>query len=484
MTTILKSRNQWIPAAIAVVTSALLYFFSTGLNGIGALLFIAPLPVLVISYSIGARAAYLVAFLAYLLGMLNLLGYLLMLAPAVVVALLMTVSALAFAFSVLLARAAAVRLKPWLAVFAYPFVSTAFEFVNNLLSPNGSAGSLAYTQTHFLPLIQVAAITGIWGITFIVTLVPAALSLMWQVRRSKVEMIRTLATPAIIVAAVLIFGWIRLAEPRTQKPILVGLAAADTTVKYFRTTDPAKSLEVVRQYAHRATDLAGFGAKVVVLPEKFAAFTPQSDDSACSILKQTAVAGNVTIIAGLDDVSPTLDTNSAVVFFPDGKELRYYKRFLVPGFEAGYYSGDEPLVFPFGGTTAGVEICKDMDFPSWSREYGKRGVGLLLVPAWDFTVDGEFHMRMALLRGVENGFSIVRCAQQGLLTVSDYRGEIIAKQATSGSPEILLISSVSPGPGNTFYSLAGDWLGWLSVAAALSFVIIIVLKRWKGALQA
>ena len=150
--------------------------------------------------------------------MLNLIAYLLMLAPAVIVALLMIMSSLAFAFSVMRSRAPAVRMKPWLAVFAFPFVSTAFEFINSLLSPNGTAGSLAYTQAHLLPLIQVASITGIWGITFVVTLVPAALSLLWLVRGSIMEMLRTLATPAVFVAAVLIFGWIRLAEPRTQKP--------------------------------------------------------------------------------------------------------------------------------------------------------------------------------------------------------------------------------------------------------------------------
>ncbi len=479
----LKNNNKWIPTAAAVVTSALLYFYSTGLNGIGALVFVAPLPILLLSHSLSSRDAFLAAFIAYLLGMLNLIGYLLVFAPAVIVAFLMIMSSLAFAFSVMLSRAAAVRMKPWLAVFAFPFFSTAFEFINSLLSPNGTAGSLAYTQAHFLPLIQVASITGIWGITFIATLVPAAFSMLWLVRRSKVDMLRTLAAPTILMAAVLIFGWIRLAEPRTQKPILVGLAATDTTIKYFHTTDPEKSLEVIRQYSHRARDLAGFGARVVVLPEKFAAVMLRSEDSAYSILTRTAIAGKVAIVAGLNDVSTRLDTNSPLVFFPDGKVLRYYKRFLVPGFETGYYSGDKPLVVPFGDATAGVEICKELDFPYWSREYGMRGVGLLFVPAWDFTIDGEFHMRMALLRGVESGFSIVRCAQQGLLTVSDYRGQIIAKQSTSGSPEVLLLSSVSPGPGKTFYTAAGNWFGWLSIAAALSFLIAIILKRPKRALQ-
>jgi apolipoprotein N-acyltransferase len=55
-----------------------------------------------------------------------------------------------------------------------------------------------------------------------------------------------------------------------------------------------------------------------------------------------------------------------------------------------------------------MTICKDMDFPGLSREYGQDDTALLLVPAWDFELDGWLHGRMAILRGVESGFSIAR----------------------------------------------------------------------------
>jgi hypothetical protein len=50
----------------------------------------------------------------------------------------------------------------------------------------------------------------------------------------------------------------------------------------------------------------------------------------------------------------------------------------------------------------GVEICKDMDFPALTQRYADANVELLLVPAWDFRVDGWLHSRMAIMRGVEN----------------------------------------------------------------------------------
>ena len=55
-----------------------------------------------------------------------------------------------------------------------------------------------------------------------------------------------------------------------------------------------------------------------------------------------------------------------------------------------------------------------------------RWPSLLLVPAWDFDVDGWLHGRMAILRGVESGFSIVRAPKQGILTVTDDRGRVLA----------------------------------------------------------
>lgn len=51
----------------------------------------------------------------------------------------------------------------------------------------------------------------------------------------------------------------------------------------------------------------------------------------------------------------------------------------------------------------------------------------MLVPAWDFVADLWQHGQIAVMRGVEDGFSIARAAKQGYLTVSDNRGRIVAE---------------------------------------------------------
>ena len=95
----------------------------------------------------------------------------------------------------------------------------------------------------------------------------------------------------------------------------------------------------------------------------------------------------------------------------------------------------------------------------------------MLVPAWDFVADGWLHGRMAILRGVESGFSIARSVKQGILTLSDSRGRVLTQQVTGYTPFDVLVGSVPLGSGPTFYDRTGDWFAWLNlVFAALLFL--------------
>ena len=125
----------------------------------------------------------------------------------------------------------------------------------------------------------------------------------------------------------------------------------------------------------------------------------------------------------------------------------------------------------------GIQICKDMDFPHLSRDYGAKGVGLLLVPAWDLPLDGWLHSRMAVMRGVESGFTIARVAKQGLLTVSDECGRILAQQDAATVPFASLIAIAPIRHDNTLYARWGDWFAWLNVAGLIVLLLSSSRKR-------
>jgi apolipoprotein N-acyltransferase len=91
-----------------------------------------------------------------------------------------------------------------------------------------------------------------------------------------------------------------------------------------------------------------------------------------------------------------------------------------------------------------------------------------MAPAGDSRRDAFWHGHMAVMRAVEDGFSLVRSARRGLLTVADNRGRIVAETASNAAPLSTLLATVPAGHNGTLFLLLGDWFGWVAIA----------LKNW------
>ncbi len=182
------------------------------------------------------------------------------------------------------------------------------------------------------------------------------------------------------------------------------------------------------------------------------------------------------VIAGLNLVGRQQPRNVAAVFSRGSRVLEYDKQRLVPGLESEYMPGDGPGLYRAPGGMTGVAVCKDMDFPDLAREYSRAGVGILFVPAWDFTRDARLHSRMAVMRGVEGGFSVARAAANGLLTGSDDFGRIVAERASAEARQSMLLAQLPLGRGRTFYGEHGDWFGWLDLVTAAAFSLLALLQ--------
>ena len=150
--------------------------------------------------------------------------------------------------------------------------------------------------------------------------------------------------------------------------------------------------------------------------------------------------------------------------------LSYNKHHLLPPFESRLKPGATLLLLPEPSQSWGVAICKDMDFTPLSRQYGEAGAALILVPAWDFVVDRVWHGHMAVMRGVEDGFSIARAAKGGSLTVSDDRGRMLAETRSDSAPFAMLVAKVPAVHDTTLYLLLGDWFAWV-ILATLFFTL-------------
>ena len=318
----------------------------------------------------------------------------------------------------------------------------------------------------FLPAVQVAALGGTPAVVFIVSLFGAAVAI--AVARGA-----RIGRPAVTYGLALVvligaggYGARRLLRPAVTETVSVALIASD---RYPgpKTPWPAAWAE----YAPAIDTAAGKGARLVVLPEEIARLSSAEFPAAAASAAEAADRNRVGLLIGLRMVDGRKTFNRAIGFGPSGQTAVYAKQQLVPGFEAMITPGHADKVLPGDPPRTGIAICRDMDYPALARRYAALGAGLMLVPAWDFGRDGWQHSRMAILRGVEDGFTLVRSARGGLMTVSDRYGRVLAQAPSAPHTATLMAAAPLDGRGPAFYARAGDLFGWACVFGAAAFIL-------------
>jgi apolipoprotein N-acyltransferase len=356
-----------------------------------------------------------------------------------------------------------------------PVLWTAFEYLLEVKSPHSTWGNFGYTQIDLLPLIQIASITGIWAISFTVFLFAGTVAALVAATGNKTLL-------AVIAAAfyIAVFGygiW-RLSTTPVAPAVKAGLISDDAARPLFPLGP--KTVALAQAYAEQIPAMAAQGARVIVLPEKIGRIQDSDVPAIDALFEQAACDNHVTIFVSFEHL-PNL--HQARLYSPDGTlEALYEKHHMLPVFEGYLLPGTARVVVDRSSGKWGTEICKDMDFPLLSRQYGRDGAGLMLVPAWDFVSDAWLHQHMGVLRGVESGFSIARSAKQGMLSVSDSRGRILAQQSSAAQPGSatapfsILVASVPVWNQPTFYARTGNWFAWLDLVLAVALLASIKMR--------
>jgi apolipoprotein N-acyltransferase len=472
----MRSRNLFLIIAAGPVSAAFAYL-GTGLHPIWWALWLAPIPVLAIAPRLHGSAAFLLGAIAWLIGETNQWNYVWheIELPRQIAILYFVVPAVVFGFGVLFVRSFLRRGPLFLASIVFPVYWVAYEYLTATASPHSTWGNLGYTQMDCLPVIQIAAITGIWGISFVIFLFAGAAAALLS-GAAEPRQRRVLAiTAGFVVCAVLVFGKWRL-QSNPSEAVEVTLIAKDVPMSVYLGSE-AQALELLREYADEVRHVAPAGTQAVVLPEKIGRVSESALADVDSLYSSAATATRAAIVLGLVRKTPSGAFNSSRLYSADGKlEANYDKHHLIPGAEPEK-AGDKRVILDQPSGRWGLQICKDMDFPRLSREYAIDGANLLLVPAWDFNLDGWLHARMAVLRAVENGFALARSARNGLLTLSDSRGRIVAEKATVPGRFVSMTGKVNVSREETFYTRTGDWFAWLCVAMFVSLLAFQFLVR-------
>lgn len=198
--------------------------------------------------------------------------------------------------------------------------------------------------------------------------------------------------------------------------------------------DVAKNLESCRRLVARA---ATRGAELVVLPENFAFFGPETDKRPLaealadgpisSALRAMAREHRVCVVGGgFPERSGDVERphNTLLVVGPDGNDLATYRKihlFDVELGSGGSYAesdatsaGSSVVVVEVGGFKLGLSICYDLRFPELYRALSEQGAEVLLVPAAFTLHTGKDHWHVLLrARAIEAQAFVVAAGQQG-----------------------------------------------------------------------
>ena len=460
---------------LAAAATALLYELAAAQPRLYPCALMAPLPILAVAPEIATETAGELAFLAYLLGNLVTWGGESFAVPLVTMLASHLAGALVFATFVACAAEATRRWSGILAALVFPTFETAFYFALAGQSPHGTWGSPAYSQVDFLPLLQTASWLGMCGVMFMMSLAPAGLAVAWYRHRWHMDWRSPalLGVGAFVLAIVL--GEFRLITTPKTPTVHVAIVASEGLTPQSESTDPLDAADIMAVYARMVRQVAVDGTQIVVMPEKIIGVAPNYEWDVIQGFQRIARMSHVWLVVGLNQIGRMPKRNIAVVFGPDGKIVASYaKHHPIPSLESDYKPGSKTAIFdaPWGRTA--VLISQDLDFPETARELAAHDVRIVIAPASDWPGSELIHQRMAVVRGVESGFSLARAARGGVVSANDSRGrEIAARQPIKGE-DTIVTADLPLGTGPTYYSRTDDWF------ARLCLLVTIILMARLG----
>jgi len=329
-----------------------------------------------------------------------------------------------------------------------------------------------HTQYQDLPLIQIADITGVYGISFIIIIVNLA-SYTLIFKRSLRAVLTRVPAAVLLLALTLAYGYHRLSETFTDG-VAVSVAVAQGNIDQSVKWDPEYQARTVEIYRDLTLSTKPSAPGLVVWPETAVPLFFQEKGELARTVLNTAKEAGTYLIFGSPAYGGQRDSihyyNRAYLVSPEGEVTGAYdKVHLVPFGEyvplkrylpfvrrlvasAGDFKpGEKLLPLRLPETGAGVLICFESIFPELAGVMTKNGAGLLVNltnDAWYGMTSAPYqHFSMAVFRAVENrrplvraantGFSAFITAQGRITRLSDLFSEtVLSEKIMIGKPEI------------------------------------------------
>ena len=400
---------------------------------------------------------------------------------------------------------------------AAPCLWVALEVVRGRLMSGFPWLELGHSQHACLPLIQIADLAGVHGVSFLLAMAAGAGSDVLAAIERRDRTRTRLGLAAVPLAATLIacacalgYGLWRLRTLDVKPGPRVAIVQGNIPQALKLSLTQEQALEALGRHVQLSRDTLAQEPDMIVWPETMSpgmlnlpaqgyGWHGQLAERCRAELGKLARDSGAHLLIGSIAVegSPiTTSFNSAFLFGPTRRYLgRYDKMHLVPFGEfipfrkqfpflarivpvpGDMSPGKESSVFDAIGEPFGVLICYEDVVPYLARALRRDGAAF----AVNITNDGWFrgspeldqHNGIAVFRAVENRMGLVRATNTGMSSFISPTGRVHAVLKREGKwreVEGTLVDRVRVSPTRTLFTRVGDAWGWLCVAASAAML--------------
>lgn len=365
------------------------------------------------------------------------------------------------------------KTKKLIAYFAFPAAVAVFEFFidNPFISV---MTSLSISQFWNIGLMQLASVTGVVGVSFVVALFASIVNYVLEEGIKKSTIIAfvsyILAVVVIISVGMSSIQVVTTADKTVR--IATSVENINALVKKYSVEDIANkdkyeefvkdNLYIIRK---RSKDAIYNRAKILVFPEDaFMSLDSLADDFIKEVQK-IAKEEKINIVLPLlrlSDVEGGKKKNTLNFIDSKGKLVNtYLKNHLVPVVEEPVTEkGDgKTPVFEIDGVKYTYLICAD--YTSNKYAYNGREADIFLNPSYDWQAFQYFTSYGVQARAIECGFSVLRNPVNGNIFLYDYNGRPLHMTNVMNVHEGLVLHDVPKEGRQTFYGLTGNWFPWI-----------------------
>lgn len=407
-----------------------------------------------------------------------------------------------------------------------PLLWAFLEWVRGTLFSGFAWNFLAVSQVSNLPVVQIASIAGVYGVSMVLMLVNGALTGMLSrmagsfvqrlpinlqgcgqehLTKTGIRFLPSLESAIPMALAVFVWLWgsseLRGGGEKAKEVVRAAVIQPNVPCVFLHGSNMVAMLEerIVGQ-----TAMAALAKPDVVVWPECAIIEPLPDGKFANHLVRLGVerCNGAVLLAGANEEERREDGtrwyNSVMAFDENGAQLGVYrKRHLVPFGEyipldktitflqrfsptgVSCTAGEHPLPIALPkrkGVKFGVLICFEDTIPCLSRSTVRAGANVLVLATNDAWFSGSCeatqHHRQAIFRAIENRVPMIRCANSGVSCFVDAFGRVKKLEADGKESDFhgFLIGEVVPGVGSVYTQL-GD----VPLISAGSLIVLLAL---------